>query len=171
MCQDSEFECYLFTSACKAVATKKLMHDACQYTCAICHNPKTEFTFPKKYTSFFGSTQFRYYSNNYYSGYNGYCCGCYGGGFIGFAGRLKLVMGNPSFSGYPGFGGFGLIGYGILLDPIEGFLLGLGLSLGNGLANLGALLAYGGLGSFGYGFGGSYYCLDYLPGCYLVGIN
>lgn len=72
------------------------------------------------------------------------------------------------FLGYPGFGGFGLLGFELLLEPIEGFLLGLGLGLGNGLANLGGLLAGGGLGSYGYGFGGSYYCLDYLPGCYQV---
>ncbi|KAI6183848.1 hypothetical protein M3Y97_00532800 [Aphelenchoides bicaudatus] len=141
-----------FWSACKAVSTKKLMHEACQYTCALCKDAKTKFAFPKKYTQFFGSTQFKYYSNNYYSGYNGYCCGCYGGGFVGFA-------------GYPGFSSFGIGGFDLFLAPIEGFLLGLGQSIGLGLANLGGLLGRG-VQNYGYGFGNSYLCVDYLPACY-----
>jgi hypothetical protein len=43
-----------------------------------------------------------------------------------------------------------------LLSPIEAFLGGLGLAIGNGLANLGALLSHGAFNSYGYGFGNNY---------------
>jgi hypothetical protein len=84
-CQDTEFECYLYATACQSVPTEKYMNLNCQYTCGNCLDSNDKFAFPKKYSMFFNSPQYRYYSNNYYSGYNGFCCGCYGKFKISFS--------------------------------------------------------------------------------------
>ncbi|KAI6172368.1 hypothetical protein M3Y98_00964900 [Aphelenchoides besseyi] len=146
VCQDQSFECYLFVPACKDKATVKTMKDECSLTCRHCKS-KSNYTMPDKYAALFG------YSPYGYQNYDTYCCGCYGGGFIGFIG--------------PQFANYGLVGYGGVLNPIESLLAGVGAGLTQGLASLGALLNQGTLGSFGYGYGDNLYCVDYLPECFL----